>query len=379
MRQITIAIVATEPSGDALGAGLMQQLKQSHPNILFMGIGGDKMHHEGFTSLVPQERLAVMGFIEPLKRLPEILSIRKKVITTCIDNHVDLYIGIDGPDFNLSIEKRLKSQGIKTMHFVSPTIWAWRPKRIFKIKKATHHNLLIFPFEKKIYDAHNVPATFVGHPLADEVPLESNMHLAREKLGLSPDKQYVALLPGSRQSELKHHATLVLETAKIMQEKLPDLEFLVPCVNQARLEQFRIAATFYPSVNLRIINGQTTEVLTAANASMVCSGTATLQALLCKRPFIIFYQTTPFTFWLAKKLVKTKFIGMANIIADNLLAPEFVQDDAVPKNMAETLLEFLTTTQKTTNFYQQCEKLHRQLQQGTHAKAANVVSGLIGG
>jgi lipid-A-disaccharide synthase len=383
-----IGIVAVESSGDSLGAGLIQELKKLDSNYEFIGIGGPKMIAQGFKSLFSQDRLAVMGFIEPLKRLPEILSIRRKLINFFLENKTQVYIGIDGPDFNLNIEKKLKHNGIKTVHYVSPTIWAWRPKRIFKIKKSTNHNLLIYPFEKQIYDSHNIPATYVGHPLGVEIPLgaakpsledlNNYRKTALNKLNLNPDKKYISLLPGSRGAELSFHVQPLLETAVILVELYPEIEFIIPCVNEAREKQFKELSQKYSNkLKLHIIKGQTTEALQAADASMVCSGTATLQALLCKNPFLIIYKTGSITFRIAKFLVKTKYIGMANIIANRLLAPEFIQDNVIPENIAKEIIKYLEDKDYQSNFYNQCYDIHKGLRLDTNSIAAKTVMKLI--
>lgn len=367
-----VVIVATEPSGDALGAGLIAALKQRFADIHFSGIGGPKMQALGFLSLVPMERLSVMGFIEPLKRLPELLSIRHKIIQHSLNLRPNVYIGIDGPDFNLPIEKKLKQQKLNTVHYVSPTIWAWRPKRIHKIKQATNHNLLIFPFEKAIYEQHNVPATYVGHPLADRLPLEVDTLAARLALGLSDDDTVFALLPGSRGAELKNHLPIAFETAEILQKNYPDAKFILPYANEQRRQQVKdMISTMQVTLPL-IYTSDATLALSAANASMVCSGTATLQALLCKKPFVIFYKTHPFTFWLAKKLVKTKYIGMANIIADQLLAKEFVQNDAQPELIADALSALIHAPRE--DHLKKCVDLHARLKQNTDQRAAQSVA-----
>jgi lipid-A-disaccharide synthase len=343
-----IGIVAGEPSGDAIAASLIRALKAEYPALEFVGIAGPKMQSAGAVSWFDMETLAVRGYVEVLKRFRKILGIRNQLKARLIQEKVSLFIGVDAPDFNLGLERDLKRAGITTVHYVSPSIWAWRGERIHKIKAAVDHMLTIFPFEQKIYDAANIASTYVGHPFADDFPRvslgESQRNAARTQLRLKPDQLVISLLPGSRQTELEYHAALFIETAKKLQLKFSDATFLVPLATRETREQFdamkwKLGAEHLP---MQILFGHANFALAAADVALVASGTATLEAAMLGCPHVIAYKMSPTTFRLMKKKAYLPYVGLPNILAGEWLVPELLQDDATPDNLAQALGNWIT-------------------------------------
>ena len=339
-----IGIVAGETSGDLLGALLIKALKQDYPQLEFVGIAGPKMQSEGAVSWYSMEKLAVRGYVEVLKSYREILSIRNGLKDRFLKDRPALFIGIDAPDFNLGLERALKAAGIPAIHYVSPSIWAWRGERIHKIKGAVDHMLTVFPFEPAIYAKAGIAATFVGHPTADNVPQASQREYARTQLRLKPDEMIVSLLPGSRQTELDYHAELFIETAKELLKKFPQARFLVPLATRETREQFegmqwKLNAQDLP---IQILFGHANFALAAADVALVASGTATLEAALLRCPHVIAYRMSPTTYRLMKKKAYLPYVGLPNILAGEWLVPELLQDDATPENLARALGNWLT-------------------------------------
>ncbi|OOF37360.1 lipid-A-disaccharide synthase [Rodentibacter heidelbergensis] len=379
---ITIALVAGEVSGDILGAGLIRQLKIHYPHARFIGIAGPRMLAEGCETLVDMEALSVMGLAEVVKHLPHLLKIRKKVIQTMLREKPDVYIGIDAPDFNLDVELKLKANGIKTIHYVSPSVWAWRQNRIHKIAKATHQVLAFLPFEKAFYDKFNVPCRFIGHTMADAIPLKPNRAEACQFLNIDPTQRYLAILVGSRGSEVEFLAEPFLKTALLLKAQFPDLQFLVPLVNEKRRQQFEaIKAKVAPDLAMHLIDGNARQVLIAAQATLLASGTAALEAMLCKSPMVVGYKMKPLTYLLAKRLVKTDYISLPNLLANEMLVPEMIQENCEPALLAERLAVYLSDEESAVKnrhvLIQRFTDLHQQIQCDADKQAAQAVIDLL--
>lgn len=372
-RKLRVALVAGEASGDILGSGLMQALKQRHSDIEFIGVGGPRMEAEGLKSHFPMERLSVMGLFEVLGRLRELLRRRKDLVQMLITAKPDVFIGIDAPDFNLNIELKLRRAGIRTVHYVSPSVWAWRQKRVLKIKEACDLMLALFPFEARFYEEHAVPVRFVGHPLANTIPLEADRTGARERLGLPQDASVVALLPGSRGGEVGKLGALFLDTAQRLLQERPGLRFVLPCANPERRLQIEemLAGRDLP---VQLLDGASHEAFAACDAVLIASGTATLEALLYKRPMVVAYKVAPMTYRILKRLVKSPYISLPNLLAGRLLVPELIQDAATPEALAVTLTPLLDDGSVQTEPF---DAIHRALRQDASAQAAEAVLALV--
>lgn len=372
----TFAIVVGEHSGDTLGAGLVYELKQRFPNANFVGIGGPKMHAIGFNSLFSMEELAVMGIVEVLGRLRRLIHVRKSLVNYFTDNPPDVFIGIDAPDFNLGLEAKLKAQHIKTVHYVSPSVWAWREKRIFKIDKATDMVLSLLPFEKAFYDKHNVACTFVGHPLADDIPLHSDVNEARTALGLELGEKYLAIMPGSRGSELQRLLPDFLNTAQLLLAKHPDLKFVAPVINDLRSEQFRqIQAEVAPQLQIKLIVNDTQTVMAASDCLLTASGTVTLEGALVKRPMVVAYKFQWLTYKIGQQFVKLKWFSLPNLLADKELLPELLQDQVTPENLCALVEPRLYQDQ--SQLLADFTDIHLRLKQNASVKAADAVCALL--
>ena len=338
-KTLRVAMVAGEVSGDQLGAHLMEALQERYPRIEFYGIGGPHMEARGFRSLVPQEKLAVRGYVEVLKHLPELLRIRKDLRRHLIKHHPDVFVGIDAPDFNLPLETHLKRAGIPTVHYVSPSVWAWRPERIQKIGRAVSLMLSLFPMEPALYAKAGVPVSFVGHPLASEIPLQTDRDAMREQLSLPKNIPIFALLPGSRLSELDYMAPIYIETARLLLERFPDAQFIVPLATRATRDQFDAILTKTKAWELPIrkLFGHAQMAIIASDAVLVTSGTATLEVALCKRPMVISYKLATLTYWLVKHKLRLPYVGLPNILCERVVVPELLQKNARPEKLADEL------------------------------------------
>ena len=376
----TFAIVVGEHSGDTLGAGLMQQLLNSYPQAEFIGIGGPKMQALGFNSLFDMDELSVMGVFEVLGRLRRLLHIRKSLTDYFSANKPSVFIGIDAPDFNITLEERLKSQNIKTVHYVSPSVWAWREKRVFKIAKATNMVLSLLPFEKAFYDKHQVPCIFVGHSLADDIPMISDKSAARNSLRLSESATILALMPGSRGGELSRLVEPFLLTAKKLllnkPEHIKELLFVVPMISEKRAEQFKeLHKKFAPEIAVNIIIGETQKVMAASDCLLTASGTVTLEAALVKRPMVICYKFNPLTYHMFKGFVKLKWFSLPNLLANKSLVPELLQGQVTVDNIIPLVEERLYQDQSALN--QAFTTIHQTLKQDASKQAANAVIDLL--
>ena len=369
-----VALVAGEASGDILGAGLMQALKAQYPQIEFIGVGGPLMQAQGLNSYFPMERLSVMGLVEVLGRLPELLSRRKRLINTLIAAKPDVFIGIDAPDFNLTLELKLRQAGIKTVHYVSPSVWAWRQKRVLKIREACDLMLTLFPFEAQFYQDHQVPVRFVGHPLADTIPQQADRAAARDALNLSHDQPVVALMPGSRGGEVSRLGSLFLDAAVRLRTLRPGIQFVLPCSSperRAQLEQMLVGL----DLPLTLLNGRSHEALAACDAVLIASGTATLEALLYKRPMVVAYKVAPLTYRILKRLVTSAYISLPNLLAERLLVPEMIQGAATPEALAQLLAPLLDGGEVQTEGF---DVIHRALRRDASVQAAKAVLQLTG-
>jgi lipid-A-disaccharide synthase len=369
-----VALVAGEASGDILGAGLMQALKAQYPQIEFIGVGGPLMQAQGLNSYFPMERLSVMGLVEVLGRLPELMSRRKRLISSLIDAKPDAFIGIDAPDFNLTVELKLRQAGIKTVHYVSPSVWAWRQKRVLKIRQACDLMLTLFPFEAQFYTDHQVPVRFVGHPLADTIPQQADRAAAREALNLFQDQPVVALMPGSRGGEVARLGNLFLDAAVRLRTLRPGIQFVLPCSSperRAQLEQMLVGR----DVPLTLLDGRSHEALAACDAVLIASGTATLEALLFKRPMVVAYKVAPLTYRILKRLVTSAYISLPNLLAERLLVPELIQDAATPEALAQLLAPLLEGGEVQTEGF---DVIHRALRRDASVQAAQAVLDLCG-
>ena len=373
---LRIGILAGEASGDILGSRVVAALRSRVPDLIVEGIGGPLLAQQGLDSLFPMERLSVMGFVEPLKRLPELLNIRKRVFEHFRDNPPDLFLGIDSPDFNLTLARQLRECGIPVAHLVSPTVWAWRQKRIHKIARSVDLMLCLFPFEQDIYQQHDIPCRFVGHPLADELPLQPDRDAARAGLGIASDTTVLAVLPGSRGGEVAALAPLFLEVVRRLKATHPALHVLMPAANSERMVQLKALLAQTQDLPVTLVQGESREVMAAADAVLLASGTATLEAMLLKRPMVVAYRMSSLSWALVIRLVQTPFAALPNILAGKALVPEFIQDAATAEGIASAVNEILEGTDDGQ--LQAFEALHRSLRLDFASKTAEALLELAG-
>lgn len=376
-----IALVAGELSGDLLGADLMAALRTHYPHARFSGIGGPGMIKQGLRSLVPLERLAVMGLVEVLRHLPELLRIRRRLYRELLADPPAVFIGIDAPDFNLGLERRLRICGIPTVHYVSPSVWAWRPWRVRKIARSVDLMLTLLPFEAAFYQRHGVPVRYVGHPLADTITPHNDPLLARQSLHLAVPTggRIVALLPGSRRGEVGRLGPLLLDTAAWIWARRPEVHFLLPAATPELfeiLESMRAERT--PMLPLTLVQGRSREVMAAADVVLLASGTATLEAMLLKRPMVVAYRVAPVTAWIARRLLTVSHFALPNLLAGRALVPEFVQDAATVDNLGPAVLRWLDDAVARSELMVEFESLHTQLRCEASRQSAAAVAELLG-
>lgn len=373
-----IGILAGEASGDLLGANLIHSLRERCPDLQVEGIGGAAMQAAGCHSLFDMERLAVMGLVAPLLRLPDLIKLRHDIGEHFIKHPPDIFIGIDAPDFNLGLELKLRRAGIPVVHYVSPSVWAWRRYRIKKIAKAVDLMLTLFPFEAAFYEEHHVPVRYVGHPLADQIPLKPDTMAARRSLCVAEKVRYVALLPGSRRQEIRYMAEPMLRAALLAWRANPELKFITSQINEARYQDFyacyqRVA----PELPLQWFTRRSHAVMAAADVVLVTSGTATLEAMLFKKPMIIVYRMSKLTYFLAKKLVKIPFAGLPNLLANEALVPEFIQDQVTPEALCEAMLNYLQHPEKVEQLQARLTELHTLLKTDTALRVTTALLELM--
>lgn len=375
-----IGIVAAEPSGDTLASGLMQAIRTIHPEAVFEGIGGPRMLELGMDSWYPMEKLSVMGLVEVLGHLPELLGIRRELVRRWRQKPPDLFIGVDAPDFNLGLETRLREQGVTTVHYVCPSVWAWRPKRVNKIRRAADLVLSIFPFEKDFLARHHIRASYVGHPLAQEFPLPADKSAARRELALASEQPVLALLPGSRASEVQSLSRPFLLTALACSRQLPGLKVLVPLINDKTRELFKTRLNEYaPDLDVRLIDANARQALTAADVALIASGTATFEALLCECPMVVGYKLHWLTYHLIAgfKLMEIEHVAMANLLSGEVLAPEFIQRNCEPEQLTPAVMKLFQQPQLTGPIRRHYRQVHQALIMDTSRYAAAAVMSLL--
>lgn len=380
-KPLRIAIVAGEPSGDVLAAGMLRELKRIHPDAVFEGIGGKHMQALGFNSLFDMETLSVMGLVEVLSSLPSILKVKKGLLAHFEQHPPDIFVGVDAPDFNLRIETELKKRGVKTVHYVSPTVWAWREGRVHKIAKAAHHVLGLFPFEAHVYAKYNMPYTFVGHTMADAIPLEPDKYQARTLLGLPQSEEVLAVLPGSRRGEVAALMPIFIDTMIRVAEERPNIHFVIPAANEARHHQIAevlsLAEGVVSQLNVHIVDVEARHVMIASDAILLASGTATLEAMLCKRPMVVAYKLSALTHKIMQRLYKPDYFALPNILANEALVPELLQDDVNPITLSEHILTLMKID--NSELIKRFTELHKTLKCDADKSSARAVLETLNG
>lgn len=381
MSELRIGLVAGEASGDSLGAGLIQAIRQRQPNATFEGVAGPKMRAAGCAAWEPSESVAVMGLTEVIGHLPRLLKLRARLVKRFCETRPDVFVGIDAPDFNLGVEKRLRRAGIPTVHYVSPTVWAWRAGRIKTISKSADLVLCIFPFEKHYYDRHGIAAEFVGHPLADEIPLHIDRDEARRALGLTGPGPLVAVLPGSREGEVRRLGHDFAAAMAWLGKHRQDIRFVVPAASAEVRRVFEDAiSTFAPDVPVALLDGHSHRAIAAADAVLLASGTATLEAALLKRPMVVAYRVSALTRWFvdAFQLIKVKRIALPNLLTGKDLVPEILQDQVTPERLGRAVLGALNDRERAEKTIREFEAMHLDLRRDASKRAAEAVLRLAG-
>lgn len=379
MSQPRVAMVAGETSGDLLAGLLLDGVQARWPGAQTLGIGGPQMVRRGFQAWWPSEKLSVSGYVEVLRHYRELVGIRDQLRDRLLKDRPDIFIGVDAPDFNLDLERDLRTAGVRTAHFVCPSIWAWRPERVDKIKASVDHVLCIFPFEVELLARYGIPATYVGHPLANVIPMAPDRLAARVALGLPVDSSVVAILPGSRGAEVKNLAERFFRAAVLMQRKRPTLQFVVPAIPRLRpaIEQAARAAGLRDG--LLIVDGQSHTVLAACDVTLIASGTATLEAALFKRPMVISYAVNWLTYQIMKRKQLQPWVGLPNVLCRDFVVPELLQHDATPEKLAAATLQWLDAPERVAALEQTFTTLHAELQRDTPKLAADAIAQVLAG
>ncbi len=371
------AIVSGEASGDILGANLIRALKEHFPDAIFEGIGGPRMQAEGFVSLHEMDRLSVMGLVEPLKRLPELLRIRRNIVQRYSNEKPAVFIGIDSPDFNSGIEKKLHRVGVKTVHYVSPSVWAWRQGRIKKIKQSVDLMLTLLPFEADFYRQHQVPVCFVGHPLAQQFKGQRDKSAACTELGLDPQLPVLCIMPGSRANEVELLADLFLDAAERVGQSLgADIQLVIPAANQARYQQIEAILGQRPDANIQLLQQRSHRAMEASDVVLLASGTTALEAMLLQKPMVVSYRFGAWTYKLLSRLIKTPYASIPNLLANKMLVPELIQDDASVENLSAAVVEAFDATQREA-LQAEFAQLQEQLAVDSGALAAGAIAELL--
>lgn len=379
MTALRVAMVAGEASGDLLAGLLLDGLRARWPAVQVAGIGGPQMARRGFAAWWPSDRLAVRGYVEVLRHYREIVGIRAQLRERLLRERPDVFIGVDAPDFNLALERDLRAAGIRTVHFVCPSIWAWRPERVHALRASADHVLCIFPFEVGLLAQHGIAATYVGHPLASVIPMEPDRAAARAELGLPADAPVVALLPGSRASEIHYLAQRFFRAAALMRRQRPQLRFVLPAIAALRPAIERAAQAAGMADEVQILDGRSHAALAACDATLIASGTATLEAALFKRPMVIAYAMHPLTYWMMKRKHLQPWIGLPNILCRDFVVPELIQQAATPERLAEATLAWLDAPARVAALQHTFAALHEQLRRDTPKQAADAIAQVLAG
>lgn len=370
-------LVAGELSGDVLGAGLIQALRRRFPDASFRGIGGPRMIAEGLDSLYPLETLSVMGLVEVLRHLPGLVRVRRHLRRDAREWGADAFIGIDAPDFNLGLERQLRREGMTTAHYVSPSVWAWRQGRIRKIARSVDLMLVFLPFEAGFYQRHGIPVAFVGHPLADDIPLEPDTGQARQALALSPDATLLALLPGSRRAEVANLLPLFLRAGRRLQQRRPGLRFVIPAASPERRTEIEHILSQQPLDGVTVVDGDAQRAMAAADVVVLASGTATLEAMLLKRPMVVAYRMSPLTFAIVRRLARISWVALPNLLAGRELVPELLQSDLTEDGLVREVEGWLDQPKRMEAVAQRFLEFHQQLRRDASQRAAEAIAGML--
>ena len=370
-------MVAGEPSGDLLAGLLIKGLAQRWPEAHSFGIGGPRMQAQGFEAWWPYEKLAVRGYVEVLRHYREIVGIRRQLRNRLLEDKPDVFIGVDAPDFNLDLARDLKAQGVPTVHFVCPSIWAWRADRIDKIRRSVDHVLCIFPFEEGLLASHGIDATYVGHPIAQAIPMQADQAQARVALGLHGDRPVVALLPGSRSSEIDYLADRFVKASRHMLNVQPELQFVLPAIPALHHRIENIVTMNGMSLHIKVLSGQSHNALAACDVTLIASGTATLEAALFKKPMVIAYNMNWLSWQMMKRQKLQPWVGLPNILCQDFVVPELLQEQATPLAMADAVLDWLSKPAKIQSLQQRFTQLHQNLMRDTSQLAANAIQKVL--